>query len=101
MSHPTRKLITIITEAQLERDLIRDLEAHGVLGYTITDARGRGSHGERSSGWSMSGNIRVEVICEAAHADQLMNHLRDRYYQNYAMVVFAHDVEVMRPEKFR
>jgi nitrogen regulatory protein PII len=101
MQYPIRKLVTIITEAQIERDLTRDLESHGVLGYTITDARGRGTHGERSSSWSMSGNIRVEVICEAAHADELMTYLRDRYYQNYAMVVFAHDVEVMRPDKFR
>jgi nitrogen regulatory protein PII len=101
MQYPIRKLVTIITEAQIERDLTRDLESHGVLGYTITDARGRGTHGERSSSWSMSGNIRVEVICEAAHADELMSYLRDRYYQNYAMVVFAHDVEVMRPDKFR
>jgi nitrogen regulatory protein PII len=101
MAHATRKLITIITEAQIERDLTRDLETQGVLGYTITDARGRGAHGERSSSWSLSGNIRIEVICEAAHADELMTYLRDRYYQNYAMVVFAHDVEVMRPDKFR
>jgi nitrogen regulatory protein PII len=93
MEYPIRKLVTIITEAQIERDLTRDLEDHGVLGYTITDARGRGTHGERSSSWSMSGNIRVEVICDAAHADELMTHLRDRYYQNYAMV--------MRPDKFR
>lgn len=101
MSLPTRKLITIITEAQLERDLIRDLESHGVIGYTITEARGRGTHGERSSSWSLSGNIRIEVISEAAHAEQLMHHLRERYYENFAMIVFAHDVEVLRPEKFR
>ncbi len=100
MTHAIRKLVTIITEAQIERDLTRDLEAQGVLGYTITDARGRGAHGERASSWSMSGNIRVEVICEAAHAQALMAHLRSRYYDHYAMILFAHDVEVLRPDKF-
>jgi hypothetical protein len=37
-----RKLVTVITEANLERDLVRELDALGVAGYTVSDARGRG-----------------------------------------------------------
>ncbi len=99
-THHTRKLVTVITETALERELTRELEALGVRGYTITDARGRGDHGTRSSSWGHTGNIRVEVICEAALAERLMQRLRDKYYQHYAMVLFAHDVEVLRPDKF-
>ncbi|HPF27445.1 MAG TPA: hypothetical protein P5528_08445 [Steroidobacteraceae bacterium] len=101
MSHATRKLVTIITEAQLERELTRELEDQGVLGYTITDARGRGTHGQRSSNWELSANIRIELICEGSRAESLMRHLQARYYENYAMVLYAQDVEVLRPEKFR
>ncbi len=99
-THPLRRLVTVITEASLERELTRELEAQGVRGYTITDARGRGSRGKRSSSWGHSGNIRVEVICEQALAERLMQRLREKYYEHYAMVLFAHDVEVLRPEKF-
>ncbi len=69
-------------------------------GYTITEARGRGDRGTRSSSWGHTGNIRVEVICDADHATRLMQALRDKYYAHYAMVLFAHDVEVLRPDKF-
>ena len=60
-----RKLLTIVTEAVLETTLIRDIEKHDVRGYTITDARGKGSRGVRGAGWETSSNIRIEVVCDA------------------------------------
>ena len=98
--HQTRQLLTIITEAALEHRLVQDLERLGAGGYTISDARGKGSRGVRDAGWSSSGNIRVEVVCEASLAERIVEHLRDRYYRNYAMVVFLSEVAVLRPEKF-
>lgn len=100
MEHHRCKLLTVITEATLERELTREIETLGARGYTITDARGRGEHGERTSSWAHTGNIRVEIICDEPLAERLMTHLRARYYANYAMVLFVHDVEVLRPEKF-
>lgn len=99
-SHHIRRLVTVITEASLERELTRELEALGASGYTITDARGRGERGIRSSSWGHTGNIRIEVICDGELAERLMERLRDKYYAHYAMVLFVHDVEVLRPEKF-
>ncbi|WP_198299222.1 P-II family nitrogen regulator [Luteimonas aestuarii] len=95
-----RKLLTIITEAALESVLIKDLERLGVRGYTITDARGKGSRGVRSSAWDASSNIRIEVVCDAATAEAIAAHLQARYYENYAMILFVSDVAVLRPEKF-
>lgn len=102
MSTPThpRKLLTIITEAALERELIRELDQLKVGGYTITDARGRGHQGARSSSWDQNANIRVEVICDPARALELAQHLRHRYFAHYAMVLTLSDVEVLRPDKF-
>lgn len=101
MEHPTRKLVTIITEAALERDLTRDLELLGIDGYTFSDARGRGTRGRRASTWEHNQNVRLEVLCDAALAARLIEHLRQRYYDDYAMVLWLQDVEVLRPEKFR
>jgi len=95
-----RRLLTIVTEAVLERELVAEIEALGVRGYTITDARGKGSRGRRQSDWAQEGNIRVEVICEAELAERVAGHLRDRYYDHYAMVLFLQDVSVLRPDKF-
>lgn len=100
MNSSMRNLLTIITEAALESVLIKDLERLGVRGYTITDARGKGSRGVRSSAWDASSNIRIEVVCDAATAEAIAAHLQARYYENYAMILFVSDVAVLRPEKF-
>ena len=97
--HP-RRLLTIVTESALERDLVEDLEQLGVRGYTITDARGKGSRGTRRSDWAQAGNIRIEIVAETALAERVAAHLRDRYYDHYAMILYMHDVSVLRPEKF-
>lgn len=100
MEQYPRRLLTVVTEAVLERDLLGELEALGVRGYTITDARGRGSRGTRQSDWAQDGNIRIEIVCEPALAERVAARLRERYYDHYAMILFMQDVSVLRPEKF-
>lgn len=95
-----RKLLTIVAEAPLEQRMIKDLERLGAHGYTITDARGKGGRGVRNAGWERSANIRVEVVCDATTAAAIAVHLKDNYYDNYAMILFISEVEVLRPEKF-
>ena len=100
MKSAIRKLLTIVTEAALESVLVKDLQRLGVQGYTITDARGRGSRGARTAAWSESSNIRVEIVCDAATAESIASHLQARYYDDYAMILFVSDVAVLRPGKF-
>jgi len=40
------------------------------------------------------------VLCNAQIASAICEALRERYYDNYSMVLFVADVEVLRPEKF-
>ncbi len=100
MQTTRRKLLTIVTEALLEQRLVKDLERLGAHGYTVSDARGMGGRGVRNAGWESSGNIRVEVVCDDAVAAAVGAHLQAHYYDNYAMILFIGDVEVLRPEKF-
>lgn len=100
MESHQRKLLTIVTEAVLESTLVHFIEEHHAHGYTITDARGKGSRGVRGAGWEASSNIRIEVVCDAATAEGLAARLREHYYADYAMILFLSDVEVLRPGKF-
>ena len=95
-----RKLVTIVTEAVLEPDLLEELEELGASGYTITEARGSGNRGVRDAGWLSSGNVRVEVVCSSELADGIAKRLRDKYYDHYAMILFESDIRVLRPGKF-
>lgn len=95
-----RKLITIVTEAALENELLEVLNALGASGYTITNARGKGSRGVRDAGWTSSSNIRVEVICTETLAETISDYMREHYYQNYAMILYESEVLVMREDKF-
>jgi nitrogen regulatory protein PII len=100
MEHFPRRLLTIVTEALLERELLAEFEALGVRGYTITDARGKGSRGTRQSDWAQEGNIRIEIVCEPALAERVAARLRERFYDHYAMILYLQDVSVLRPDKF-
>ena len=100
MELTARKLLTVVTEAALEVTLVREIEALGARGYTITDARGKGSRGKRDATWPKSANIRLEVLCGADTALALCTALSERYSDNYSMVICVADVGVLRPEKF-
>lgn len=100
MAPHARKLVTIVTEAVLEQRLLRDLQSLGARGYTVTEARGKGGRGVRAADWEPGGNIRIEVICTAATAAAIAAYLQQHYYENYAMILFTAEVEVMRPDKF-
>lgn len=95
-----RKLLTIITEALLESSITAALDELGASGYTVVNARGRGSRGMRDAGWESSGNIRVEVVCDAELAERIAEKFRDRFYDHYAMILYISDIAVLRPDKF-
>lgn len=100
MDGHTRKLLTIVTEASLEAVIVEELERLGARGHTVTEARGRGTRGIREAQWNATGNVRIEVICDAKIAVAIARHLQQVYYDDYAMILFMSDIEVLRPEKF-
>lgn len=100
ISSHNRTLLTVISEAALEKKLVADLDQLGAPGWTISDARGRGHHGARNADWGTEGNIRVEIICARELAERIVSHLQQRYYADFAMVCYLSQVEVLRPERF-
>lgn len=98
-THPC-KLVVIITEGELEAILAKDVMRLGAHGYTVTDVRGQGSHGERAGSWAADRSIRMEILCDPATSQAITTHVEAQYFRNYAMVVYVSDVGVLRPEKF-
>ena len=94
------KLLTIITESDIENHLLKDLDKLGSKGYTISSARGKGEKGIRNDHWSANSNVKVEVICCPKVCDQIVEFIKEHYLKNYAIILFVSDVEVLRPAKF-
>lgn len=100
MNDESKTLLTIITEASLEKKLCKQIERLGVKGYTISDARGKGDHGSRDAEWDQDGNIRIEVIGSENLANKIKELLKAEYLEDFAMIIFSHPVDVLRSGKF-
>jgi nitrogen regulatory protein P-II 2 len=100
MQTHARKMLVIIAEAALEKNLIRDARSFGAHGYTIVDVRGGGGGGEREARWEADRSIELKVICDEAVAATLARHVLASYAPNYAVTLFTADVGVFRPQKF-
>jgi nitrogen regulatory protein P-II 2 len=97
--HP-RTLLVMITEGSLERLLVQDVQRLGALGYTVTDVRGGGHSGIREGAWEADRTIRMEVVCDAAVADQIGDYVLRTYAVNYGLTIYFTPVQVLRPNKF-
>ena len=95
-----KKLLVIIAEAALEKNLIRDARAFGAHGYTLSEVRGGGAHSDREAAWEADRSVEIKVICDEAVAERLAQHVLATYAQNYAVTLFVTDVGVFRPQKF-
>ena len=97
--HPM-KLVTIICEAILEERVVELLRDCGTHGHTAFSVRGSGNQGERSADLTESGNVQIEVILKPAVTATLFSRLHAEFFQDYAMIAYESDVQVLRPEKF-
>ena len=99
-SYTRRTLLSVVCEASIEARVVADAKRLGAHGYTASEARGWGQHGERDGHWPMSGNVRIDILCDAVVADAIALHLQATYFASYAMVCYLSEVSVLRSEKF-
>ena len=100
MESHARKLLVIIAEAALEKQLVADARRFGAHGYTVADVRGGGERGDREARWEADRSIEMKVICDGSVAAKLAQHVLAGYAPHYAVTLFTADVGVFRPQKF-
>lgn len=86
-------LVTIIGETVLQDRLIHLLTKLRVSGYTITPARGAGSHGKRMG--DMAGyntNIEIKTIVTPETSDRLLEDLK-QFQSTHALIAFRQTVD--------
>lgn len=98
MTVPLKKL-TIVAERLLREPLVKLLASAGATGYTLTAVEGQGSRGIHASDWE-GRNIQIETIVSPAAADRILTRIADDYLENYAVIAYLCDVDVLRRSKF-
>jgi nitrogen regulatory protein P-II 2 len=99
MAKVARQLVTIIVEAAIEGRLIEDVKRLGAKGYSVDHVRGEGrtaSHLQDLNGPSM----RLETIVTDEIAEAILAHVAAEYFDRYAVIVWAHPVNVLRSDRF-
>lgn len=97
--HP-KTLLVIVAEAVLEKNLIRDARQHGAQGWTVTEVHGAGREGVREGAWEADRTIELKLICDAAVADAIADHVLATYAPHYSVAMYFAAVSVLRPERF-
>jgi nitrogen regulatory protein P-II 2 len=98
-THP-RSLLTIITEAVIERALIADCRRFGAQGYTVYDVRGGGLGGDREGTWDADRSIELQVVCSDEVAERIAEHVLGQYAPNYGVSLYLSEVRVFRAQKY-
>ena len=73
--HP-KTLLVIVTEAVLEKNLVRDVRQRGAQGWTVSEVHGAGREGVREGAWEADRTVEIKVICDEAVADAIAQPLR-------------------------
>ena len=97
--HP-KTLLVIVTEAVLEKNLVREARQRGAQGWTVTEVHGAGREGVREGAWEADRTIEIKVICDEAVADSIAEHVLATYAANYSVALYFSPVAVLRPERF-
>jgi nitrogen regulatory protein P-II 2 len=103
--HPPRAghaktLLVIVAEAALEKNLVRDVGERGAQGWSVSEVRGGGRGGVREGAWEADRTIEMKVICEAAVADAIADHVLATYAPNFRVALWFSEVWVRRPERY-
>ena len=92
--HPL-KLVTIVAEEILKDRLVKKVQELGATGASYHRTQGVGSRSARHN--DMFGeNVQMKIVCEADVAEAILRYISETYFENYAIVAWVTDVEVMR-----
>ena len=98
-THPMT-LVTIVCEAYAQSAVTRLLRELGASGWTSFTVEGDGSHGQRTGDIREFANVQIEVLMQPDVAEILLNRLAEEFFPRYAMIAFATEARVLRPQKF-
>ena len=100
MRKHAKTLLVINAEGVLEKPLVRDVRERGAQGWTVSEVHGAWREGVREGAWEADRTVELKVICDAAVADAIAEHVLATYAAHYSVALWFADVQVLRPERY-
>jgi hypothetical protein len=95
-----KAMLAIVTEAVLEKTLLRDAKQLGAQSWSVSEVHGAGHDGVREGTWEADRSIEIRLICELSVADAIAAHVMTHYAEHYNVTLIFSQVQVLRPERY-
>ncbi len=94
------KLLTVICEILVQKDVIDILAKHRVSGYTTYEVGGNGTRGLRGRGLKDEKNVKIEALMHEERLHDVVEEIARTLFANFALILYVNDAGVLRAEKF-
>lgn len=93
------KLVTIIAEPILAKQIKAEIRVLGSSGVTSTEVSGEGDR-NLNTGEVPGNKVKIECVVESKIALKIMEHISEKYFDHFSVITYSQDIEILRPEKF-
>jgi nitrogen regulatory protein P-II 2 len=91
------KLVTVIGESLIMRDIAEKGVKLGATGFTITQVEGDGPRSSQNVEIAPGGKtLKVEFVVPTDVATTILTHISEEYFEHYSIVAWLSDVMVIR-----
>ncbi|MGV6840282.1 MAG: P-II family nitrogen regulator [Planktomarina sp.] len=94
-----KKLLTIITAAELQRMVVEQLKKRGVGGYTAMPATGAGASGLQSGMLMTDSSVVIKVIMSAERLETVLKDMDKFMSRGYRVKAFFQDISILPRKK--
>lgn len=94
------KLLTVICEILVQKNVNDILTKYGAIGHTTYDVRGKGEKGMRGEGLQDQKNVKIEVVLSKDKLEKIIEEITTTLFADLTIIFYVSDVQVVRIEKF-
>ncbi len=94
------QLVTIIAAQSVCSNVLKSIEEIGIKGYSYHAVDGVGEHGRHIGIAEGLGNTKIEIVCTAHTADEIVQLLRNDFLPHNSIIVYVTETKVLRHQKF-
>lgn len=95
------KLVTIVGETVIMKDITSEAIELGASGFTLSEVVGQGARSARNViDTAGAKTMRAEFVVPMDVAERILTHVSHDYFEHYACIAWVSDVQVVRGQQY-